>query len=161
MAIGDTLSPMTWKTLTDLLAYEFRRVRNIPVVNFGFAVQPISSVTELKAEELASAERVDSIVRDFARTRRWPSLDEKARFLLRERIRFAYEYCAILEITVSRPLTLATRPNIVNDQRRLLEWLLIDVWRAAGVVNWLLPLQMLEETGTLQGQSKWELDISA
>ena len=152
---------MTWKTLIDLLAYEFRRVRNIPVVNFGFAVQPVPNVNELRGEELACAERVDAIIRDFARTRRWPSLDEKARFFLRERIRFAYEYSAIAEISVLRPLTLATRPNITNEQRRLLEWLLIDVWRFAGVINWLLPLQLMEEAGSLRGQANWELDISA
>jgi|1185.fasta_scaffold46997_2 hypothetical protein len=151
---------MTWKTLIDLLAFEFRRVRNIPVVNFGFAVQPINSVAEISSEERACADRLEAIVRDFARTRRWPSLDEKARFFLRERIRFAYEYCTIAEITVFRPITLATRPNIVNEQRRLIEWLLIDLWRYAGVSNWLLPLQMMEQSGNLRSETNWELDLS-
>jgi len=158
--LGDTLIQMTWKTLIDLLAYEFRRVRTLPVVNFGFAVQPVCSVAQLKAEEAACSERVNGIIRDFARTRRWPSLDEKARFFLRERLRFAYEYSTIAEITVFRPLALATRPNITNEQRRLIEWLLIDVWRDAGLSNWLLPLQMMEQSGSLQSQANWELDLS-
>jgi hypothetical protein len=159
--LGDNLTVVTWKTLTDLLAYEFRRVRMIPVVSFGFAVQPVVSTEDLQLEELTCAERVDAIVRDFARTRRWPSLDEKARFFLRERIRFAYEYSSIAEISVFRPISIATRPRILNEQRRLLEWLLIDVWRSAGVANWLLPFLMMEESGNLKCQGKWELDISA
>ena len=152
---------MTWKTLIDLLAYEFRRIRTIPVVNFGFSGQPVTSVSRLREEECQGAERIDSMVRDFARTRRWPSLDERARFFLRERIRFAYEYSAMAEVSVRRPLSIATRPHIANEQRRLLEWLLIDVWRHAGVTNWLLPLALMEETGAFEPQSKWEFDISA
>jgi hypothetical protein len=134
---------MTWETLTSLLTREFRNLRRVPVVNFGFATQPITHAEELRSEELLGAERVNAIVRDFARTRRWPALDEKDRFFLRERIRFAYEYCSIAEISVRRPITLATRPHIWNEQRRLLEWLLIDVWRKSGVINWLDPLIML------------------
>ena len=131
---------MTWETLINLLSREFRNLRRMPVVNFGFGTQPITDVRELRSEELLSAERIDGIVRDFARTRRWPALDEKERFFLRERIRFAYEYCSIAEITVRRPLSIALRSQIWNEQRRLLEWLLIDVWRSSGVINWLDPL---------------------
>ena len=159
--VGANLSRVTWKTLIDLLAYEFRRLRGIPIVSFGFANQPVTSVRDLRAEELHSSERVDAIVRDFARTRRWPLLDEKARFFLRERIRFAYEYAAVGQISVKRPLSLATRPQVLNEQRRLIEWLLIDVWRNAGVVNWLDPLELLESAGNLQQASGGQLDISA
>ncbi len=137
---------MTWETLINLLSREFRRLRRIPVVNFGFATQPITSAAELRSEELLCAARVDGLVRDFARTRRWPALDEKDRFFLRERIRFAYEYCSIAEITVRRPISIATRRQIWNEQRRLLEWLLIDVWRKSGVVNWLDPLIILTQS---------------
>lgn len=152
---------MTWKTLLDLLACEFRRLPKIPVVTFGFASQPVESVKELRQEELRCAERVDNIVRDFARTRRWPALDEKDRFFLRERIRFAYEYATIAEITAPRPLKIAGRPQIVNSHRRVLEWLLIEVWRESGVVNWLEPLILLEESGQIPNASKWEIGISA
>jgi hypothetical protein len=150
---------MTWETLTTLLTREFRSLRRMPVVNFGFSTQPITNVGELRSEELLCAERVDAIVRDFARTRRWPSLDEKDRFFLRERIRFAYEYCSIAEITVRRPVTLATRTHIWNEQRRLLEWLLIDVWRNSGVINWLDPLIILMQ-GTSASLAEWELEIA-
>lgn len=112
----------------------------MPVVNFGFATQPITDANELRIEELQGAERVDGIVRDFARTRRWPALDEKERYFLRERIRFAYEYISIVEITVRNPLSIASRLHIRNRERRLIEWLLIDVWRTSGVINWLEPL---------------------
>ena len=150
---------MTWETLTALLTREFRALRRIPVVNFGFATQTVTNAEELRCEELLCAERVDAIVRDFARTRRWPSLDEKERFFLRERIRFAYEYCSLAEISIRRPITLATRPHIWNEQRRLVEWLLIDVWRKSGVTNWLAPLIMLtqSDSGAL---AEWELHIA-
>ena len=117
---------MTWESLIDLLSREFRNLRRMPVVNFGFAMAPVTAVNELRSEELRSTERVDAIVRDFACTRRWPALDEKERFFLRERIRFAYEYSSIAEVTVKRPVYIASRPHIWNEQRRLLEWLLID-----------------------------------
>jgi hypothetical protein len=150
---------MTWETLINLLTREFRNLRRIPVVNFGFSTQPITNAEELRSEELLCAERVDIIVKDFARTRRWPALDEKDRFFLRERIRFAYEYCSIAEISVGRPLTLATRPQIWNEQRRLLEWLLIDVWRKSGVMNWLDPLLIMTQTNS-RALAEWELHIS-
>ena len=134
-------------------------MRRVPVVSFGFATQPITNAEELRSEELLCAPRVDSLVRDFARTRRWPALDEKDRFFLRERIRFAYEYCSIAEITVRRPITLATRPQIWNEQRRLLEWLLIDVWRKSGVVNWLDPLIILTQSDS-RSLAEWELHIT-
>jgi hypothetical protein len=131
---------MTWETLTALLSSEFRFLRRMPVVSFGFATQPVADADELRVEELRCAERVDNIVRDFSRTRRWPALDEKERYFLRERIRFAYEYAKIAETTVRRPVSIATRSHIWNEQRRLLEWLLIDAWRVSGVLNWLEPL---------------------
>jgi len=151
---------MTWKTLIDLLANEFRSLRSVQIVNFGFATQPILSVVELHGEEEQCAGRVDAMVKDFARTRRWPSLDEKARYFLRERLRFAYEYSVIAEITARRPISLATRPNICNEQRRLLEWLLIDVWKTSGVINWLDPLIVLEQSNLSKDSSTGELHIS-
>ena len=78
--IGDSLTAMTWDSLIDLLSREFRNLRRKPVVNFGFATAPVNDANELRSEESRLAERVDSIVRDFARTRRWPALDEKERF---------------------------------------------------------------------------------
>lgn len=138
--------PMTWRTLTDLLAREFRMLKRMPVVSFGFINEPVSDALELASEELRSAERIDHIVRDFARTRRWPALDEKERFFLRERLRFAYEYASIAEISIQRPLSIASRPRVINEQRRLLEWLLIDTWRNSGVVNWLEPLMILTKS---------------
>ena len=143
VAVSDTLTPMTWKSLTEMLSAEFRKLRRMPVVSFGFANAPVNDPDDLRAEELRYAERIDTIVRDFARTRRWPALDEKERFFLRERIRFAYEYATIAETTVKRPASIATRPQIWNEQRRLIEWLLIDVWRKSGVLNWLEPLVVL------------------
>lgn len=150
---------MTWETLTSVLAREFRNLRRIPVINFGFTNAPVSDANELRLEELQVSERVDGIVRDFARTRRWPALDERERYFLRERIRFAYEYCMIAEVTVRRPLTLASRVHIRNERRRLMEWLLIDVWRTSGVINWLDPFITL--TQVRQGMERaWELDIA-
>ena len=150
---------MTWETLTNLLSREFRNLRRVPVVSFGFSTQPVTNAEELRSEELLCAARVDNLVRDFARTRRWPALDEKDRFFLRERIRFAYEYCSIAEISVRRPITLATRPQIWNEQRRLLEWLLIDAWRKSGVLNWLDPLILLTQSNS-RVLAEWELDIA-
>jgi hypothetical protein len=149
---------MTWDSLIDLLSREFRNLRRKSVVNFGFATAPVTDADDLRAEELRLADRVDSIVRDFARTRRWPALDEKERFFLRERIRFAYEFCSIAETTVKRPVYIATRPQIWNEQRRLIEWLLIDVWRKSGVINWLEPLVIM--TQTVSPAPVWELHIS-
>lgn len=149
---------MTWESLIDLLSREFRNLRRMPVVNFGFATAPVTDVNELRGEELRCAERVDAIVRDFARTRRWPALDEKERFFLRERIRFAYEYCSIAETTVKRPISIATRPHIWNEQRRLIECLLIDVWRKSGVTNWLEPLVSMAQTR--QAAPEWEIHIA-
>lgn len=138
---------MTWKTLSHILASEFQRVRRAPVVSFGFSNAAVGSAAEMSAEELRHAARVDEVVKAFARTRRWPALDEKERFYLRERIRFAYEYCRIAETAGGRPLKLAGRAQIANEQRRLMEWLLIDVWRQSGVLNWLEPLHLFFETG--------------
>jgi hypothetical protein len=139
---------MTWKTLTDLFAREFRNLRRMPVVSFGFANAPVLDANELRSDELQTAERIDGIVRDFARTRRWPALDERERFYLRERIRFAYEYACIAELTVTRPVRIATRSHVSNEERRLLEWLLIDVWRSSGVVNWLEPFVLMTQSVT-------------
>jgi hypothetical protein len=137
---------MTWKTLTDLLSREFRNLRRLQVVSFGFANAPVVDADDLRQEELQSAERIDLIIRDFARTRRWPALDEKHRYFLRERIRFAYEYASIAEFTVKHPLSIASRPHVSNGQRRLIEWLLIDVWRHSGVINWIEPFMLLTRT---------------
>lgn len=149
---------MTWESLIELLSREFKSLRRMPVVNFGFATAPVTDVNELRGEELRCADRVDAIVRDFARTRRWPALDEKERFFLRERIRFAYEYCTIAETTVKRPIAIATRPRVWNEQRRLMEWLLIDAWRKSGVLNWLEPLMMMSQTSV--ATARWELHIA-
>lgn len=157
--LGYTLTQMTWETLTSLLAREFRDLRRIPVINFGFTTKPVLDANELRLEELQVAERVDGIVRDFARTRRWPALDERDRYFLRERIRFAYEYCNIAEFTVRRPVTLASRLHIQNERRRLMEWLLIDVWRTSGVINWLDPFISLTRVN-LGMERAWELDIA-
>jgi hypothetical protein len=150
---------MTWKTLTDLLAREFRNLRRMPVVSFGYANAPVLDAKDLRADELQLAERVDAIVRDFARTRRWPALDEKERFFLRERIRFAYEYATLAEFSVRRPISVAGRSHIPNEQRRLLEWLLIDVWRNSGVVNWIEPFVILT-AATKADSGKWHLHIA-
>jgi hypothetical protein len=150
---GATLMPMTWKTLTDLLSAEFRKIRKAPVVSFGFTNAPVADPEELRAEELRCAPRLDAIIHDFARTRRWPALDEKDRYFLRERIRFAYEYAMIASMTVPRPARIAGREHIWSEQRRLVEWLLIDVWRDSGVINWLEPLLLIHESTPRQGSS--------
>jgi hypothetical protein len=124
----------------DVLSFEFARLRKLPVVTFGFASQPVYNPYELKAEEERYSERIDAFARDFARTRRWPSLDEKDKYFIRERLRFAYEYAAIASHGSQNPLRLATRPQIVREERRILEWMLIDVWRRSGVVVWLDPI---------------------
>ena len=131
---------MTWRALMDQFSFEYRRLQTAPVVTFNFAAQPALNPKELRDEELACAERVDMLVRDFARTGRWPALDERERYFLRERIRFAYEFASIAIVTVRRPLAIAKRPYLLDEQRRLVEWLLIDVWRESGVGNWLDPL---------------------
>ena len=151
---------VTWKTLTELLSREFRNLRRIPVVSFGFAAAPVTDANDLKQEELRWGPRVDTIVRDFAKTRRWPALDERERFFLRERIRFAYEYASLAEISVGRPLTIATRKQVLDEQRRLVEWLLIDVWRHSGVENWLEPFFLLTRANVAT-DAPWSLQISA
>jgi hypothetical protein len=118
---------MTWKTLTDLLAREFRNLRRMPVVSFGFASAPVTSASEL--------------------------------IFLRERIRFAYEYASLAEISVARPILIAGRPEIWNEQRRLLEWLLIDVWRNSGVINWIEPFVLLTESSATI-EAPWHLHVS-
>jgi hypothetical protein len=150
---------MTWKTLTDLLAREFRNLRRMPVVSFGFSSAPVTDANELRREELQWAERVDKIVCDYAKTRRWPALDERERFFLRERIRFGYEYASLGEISVARPVLIASRPEIWNEQRRLIEWLLIDVWRKSGVVNWLEPFVLLTRSNVI-ADAPWDLHIA-
>ena len=130
----------------EYLSFEFRRLRAVPVVNFGFSNQPVFHPNDLREEELQCAERVDSLVADFARTRRWPALDERERYFLRERIRFAYEYATIAQTVVRNPVRLAKRTHILGEHRRLMEWLLIDVWRESGVINWLEPFYFLAET---------------
>ena len=42
--IGDNLTAMTWESLIDLLSREFRHLRRMPVVNFGFATAPVTEV---------------------------------------------------------------------------------------------------------------------
>ena len=66
---------MTWESLIDLLSREFRHLRRMPIVNFGFATAPVTDVNELRSEELRSAERVDTIVRDFCNARYGPASD--------------------------------------------------------------------------------------
>jgi hypothetical protein len=151
---------VTWNTLMDLLAHEFSRLRRVPVINFGFFSQPAFEPRELRAEELRVAERVDAIAQEFARTRRWPSLDEKEKYFLRERIRFAFEYAGIASTAVRRPILIATRPQTIQHQRRLLEWMLIDVWRSSGVVNWIEPLLMMAENERLARDIPEEHTIS-
>lgn len=143
----------------DQLSFEFRRLRAVPVVNLGFASQPVFNPLELREEELQCAERVDLLVADFARTRRWPALDERERYFLRERIRFAYDYATIAQTLVRVPLSIAKRPHILGENRRLTEWLLIDVWRESGVVNWLEPFFLLAETKPLP-EEKLEIEVS-
>lgn len=146
---------MTWAALIDVLTYEFSRLRKIQSISFGFANQPVTDAKELKLEELRYAERVDSLVKEFSRTRRWPLLDEKEKYFLRERLRFAYEYASIASLGTRYPLRLAGRSNIVRVERRLLEWLLIDVWRNFGVTVWLDPFYLLCSLGNLS-KPGWE-----
>jgi hypothetical protein len=146
---------VTWPALIDLLTYEFSRLRKLPVISFGFASQPVTDPNELKLEELRYAERVDSLVKDFSRTRRWPALDEKEKYFLRERMRFAYEYCSIASLGACCPEVLASRGHVVRVERRLLEWVLIDVWRSSGVAVWLDPLYIMSSLGNL-AEPGWE-----
>lgn len=150
---------MTWKTLTDLLAREFRNLRRMHVVTFGFANAPVIDANELRREELEWAPRVDSIVLDYARTRRWPALDEKERFFLRERIRFAYEFASIAELSVLRPGAIARRRDVASEQRRVIEWFLINVWRDSGVKVWLEPFFLLTQSG-VTAPAPWDLHIA-
>lgn len=143
----------------DQFSYEFRRLQAMPVVTVGFASQAVANPNEVRDEELRCAERVDTLARDYARTFRWPALDERERYFLRERLRFAYEYALIAQVTVRRPLALAKRAYIMSEDRRLIEWLLIDVWRESGVVNWLEPFYGLAGTVEPRGP-KWELHVT-
>ena len=47
-----------------------------------------------------------------------------------------------------------------TEQRRLVEWLLIDVWRQSGVVNWLEPFVLLTKANVTI-DAPWHLEISA
>jgi hypothetical protein len=150
---------MTWKTLTHLLAREFRHLHRMHVVSFGFANAPVFDSNDLRREESQLRERVNTIVRDFARTRRWPALDEKERFFLRERIRFSYEYAALGEISVYRPLTMVGSTRAGDEQRRILEWFLIDIWEKSGVANWIEPFVSLTRSSTVRSRA-WDLQVT-
>jgi hypothetical protein len=150
---------MLWKSLTDLFAREFRHLRRMQVISFGFCSAPVMDANELRREELELAPRIDAIVRDFARTRRWPALDEKERFFLRERIRFAYEYASIAELSVTAPINLVKRDQPRSEERRILEWYLIEIWRTSGVINWLEPFVLLTRAVAPQ-VAAWEFQVS-
>ncbi len=150
---------MAWKTLTDLLAREFQNLRRMPLVTFGYASAPISDPQELKREELELAPRVDQIVRVYIRTKRWPALDEKERFFLRERIRFAYEYASIAEISIARPVFMTKKSGTKSEHRRVLDFLLVEVWRNSGVGIWLEPFFIMANPQVAPA-APWHLHIS-
>lgn len=143
----------------EILSFEFRRLRRVPVVNFGFSTRPVRDPRELRDEELLASGRVDLLAADYARTRRWPALNEKERYFLRERIRFAYEYASLASFSVKRPLLIAGRRHVWNEQRRILEWILIDVWRAAGAANWLEPFFVLAGDQHPSGRD-WQFEVA-
>jgi hypothetical protein len=150
---------MTWATLMELLSFEFARLRKLPVVSFGFSSQPVTDPNALRAEEEKIAERLDLLIKTFARTRRWPALDEKEKYFLRERIRYAYEFAGMASLGARHPLTLAKRHHVLRAERRILEWILIDVWRDSGVHVWLDPFITLCSLGE-NPTPVWDLNLT-
>ncbi|MGV3774673.1 MAG: hypothetical protein ACO1QB_17365 [Verrucomicrobiales bacterium] len=160
MPLGDTLMAMTWNSLMDLMAIEFRRLRNIPGSGFGFFSAPATNPEELASEERASSQRIDSFVREFAKNRKWPTLSEKDRYFLRERIRFAFEYAGIASICLKCPARLAPRRAFKPLNARIIEYFLIETWRNGGMDNWLAPLWQMAENRQEQSVPKREVALA-
>ena len=60
---------------------------------------------------------------------------------------------------MKRPLSIAARAHVANEQRRLIEWLLIDVWRNSGVVIWMEPFVLLTQSDK-SNVPVWNLHMS-
>ena len=119
---------MDWSEIAILCQTELDRFRNeLPGAAAAFAGnQRIAS--SFLAQESETREVVDSAVRQFAATRRWPSLSSVQRTMLCFRLEFA---AALAGLLAEQPAPWADIRETQNDKYRI-SWLLLFAWEQEG-----------------------------
>jgi hypothetical protein len=119
---------MCWAEMRGLIDQERRALHPTTSPEFS-PVSPFETRdSALLAAYLSSKAQVESAIREFARTRAWPALNDHERLFLAWRLNFAWEITSILHLleaqygVSSYPMTELMRPEEV------IEWMLIDVW---------------------------------
>lgn len=119
---------MDWSEIAILCQTELDRFRNeLPgaAAELG-GNQRVAS--NFLAQERETREAVESAVRQFSATRRWPSLSSVQRTMLCFRLEFA---AALAGLLAEQPAPWADNGEAQNDEHRI-SWLLLFAWEQEG-----------------------------
>ena len=131
--------------MLEVFAIEYSKLRHHPEANTGYAQQFLQSASAAQRDELSTRATLDKAARQFARNGTWPELEDKERFFLRLRLRFAYEYALLASISVPTPRALFRNPAGKYDSTAMFVLFLVDIWKLFGIDNWLAPIDMLTD----------------
>ena len=124
---------MEWLTLFQLLELEYHRWQAKRLQPPGIAIAD----KFLVAWEESHRRDVDAHCEFYAARRWWPDLSPEEECLVIARVSQAYVAAAILKIIHSASgKAVVPPPAKATSDQRVLEWLLIDVWRDHGVYLW-------------------------
>jgi len=129
--------PPTWGSLKHLLSSQLGLLGNIEPPKLGVQGDEYELKEKLKELDTECADKLDAAVRYFANTSHWPQLSRTEVFFLFQRIVYGGSLldCLTIAHTASGTIPFPTPPAALSEAE-LLEWLLIDVWKAIGFDSW-------------------------
>jgi len=136
---------MSWRELSDFLHRQRTEISVRPISEFAEVGEKAADT--FKRLEVATRDSLKTAIREFARTRKWPSLSDEQSLVLYFRLNRGVDLA--MALSQNKTGLFSTREN---DESEMIRWALNEVWEYPGLPN---TVRFLSDRRHLDSGEKW------
>ena len=136
---------MSWRELSDFLHRQRTEISVRPISEFAEVGEKTADT--FKRLEAATRDSLKTAIREFARTRKWPSLSDEQSLVLYFRLNRGVDLA--MALSQNKTGLFSTREN---DESEMIRWALNEVWEYPGLPN---TVRFLSDRRHLDSGEKW------
>jgi len=136
---------MSWRELSDFLHQQRTEISARPISEFAEVGEKAADT--FKRLEVATRDSLKTAIREFARTRKWPSLSDEQSLVLYFRLNRGVDLA--MALSQNKTGLFSTREN---DESEMIRWALNEVWEYPGLPN---TVRFLSDRRHLDSGEKW------
>jgi hypothetical protein len=116
---------MTWRELSDFLHLQRRALEPRPISDFARIGEKVAGT--FKRLEKATRESLDEAVREFTKTKKWPTFSDEQVIMLYLRLSYGVDLAMALSTCKT-----GLFPTLKNRDSEMIQWLLNEAWDYPG-----------------------------